>query len=368
MNNIINELDKIKYLFEYRRNNVLYEQNILNESNDRPVGCRKYRPTSGEFKLCKELSNKEYRGLIFPVISKILEVQKRKWIEVMSETDIDQTFNILRRLRDDHPNKKWYWASSDWSSRTESGTIDDFIEKRLPELSFVYDLDNGNKWSQINKLDTNYSDNAVFITDVINDSKSLNAETIYNDLLNKDTTSLKHAVNLISSYPELIYNRYLKDPVKYTESSVYNSKQGDEIENSVIILMLDNGYELVHKGSGGDPIDVLLGIDVIMEKDGELVTVQCKKVWSITYENETLLNPKTGAYKISGTPYVSKQKNLDLVAYGDKTGSIIVAKKQREVIKSNGGFEYGEKYVLPTPLGSSSVFYVDYDSVVLKKI
>lgn len=362
------DVNKIKYLFNYQRGRVISEQinDTVPSVIKKPLGCRKYSVGTDSFNLCKELNEKKYRAIIYPVVDKILNTQKKKWIDVMSENERQLIFDVLYRLKTEHPNKRWYWPPINGTNRTMSGTIDEFIENRLPYLSFVYDIDSGNKWSQVNKLDTNYSDSAVFITDIVDDSRTLSSSIIYNDLIRGNTSSLEHAVNTISNYPEFIYNKYLKDPVKYTENSIYNTHQGDEIENSVIILMMDNGFELVHKGTGGDPIDVLLGIDVIMEKDGQLYTVQCKKVWKIEFESKTILNPDTGAYKVSGNPYVSKQKNLDLVAYGDGKDSIIVAKKQREVIQRGTKFEYGDKLILPTPLGSSSVFYIDSDSVVIK--
>ena len=93
--------------------------------------------------------------------------------------------------------------------------------------------------------------------------------------------------------------------------------------------------------------------------DGEIVTIQCKKVWDIERLSRTLMNPEMGAYKVNGKPYVSKQRNLDYVGYGTKDGKVIVAKRQNEVIRQGNEYIYTNKKVLPTPPGKSSQFYID---------
>jgi hypothetical protein len=139
--------------------------------------------------------------------------------------------------------------------------------------------------------------------------------------------------------------------------------------------MEDNNYKLIYPfvsnvGGGGDPIDILLGIDLIMlSPEGELVTIQCKKVWSIIDEETTMLNPEKGAFKINGKPYVSKQRNLDYVGYGTLAGKGIVAERQYDVVRQGNDYTYDtNKKVLPTPLGNSPVFYIDKSAVIAENI
>ena len=128
----------------------------------------------------------------------------------------------------------------------------------------------------------------------------------------------------------------------------------------------NRGWNIIHRGEGGDPIDVLLGIDIIVEKGGEIKTVQCKKVWNIQLEPTTLMKPEEGAYRITGQPYVSKQRNLDFVGYGTEAGEVIVAKRQNEVIRKDNQYQYTDKLVLPSPQGKSKYFYIDKESVIAK--
>jgi hypothetical protein len=342
--------------------NILIQ--TINEDVQKPLGCRKYPTGSSEYKLCVHLNSSTYRELITPILMGVLDSKKRKWGEVIPEDQQSVIFDVLGKLKQLDPDRKWQWPSPNPRGRFMTGTIDEFIKTRLPELAFIYDMEHGTKWSPINKLDTNYSDAALLITDIIYKSQSFNADEVLSDLKDNNTSKLNSVLNTIQKYGDLIYDKYLKDPTMYTQNSVFNSMQGEQIEDFVVNEMKNKGWNLIHKGEGGDPIDVLLGIDIIMEKGGEIVTIQCKKVWNIQYEPTTLMNPNEGAYRLTGQPYVSKQRNLDFVGYGTDSGEVIVAKRQREVIRQGNQYAYTDKMKLPTPQGKSKYFYIDKNSVI----
>jgi len=345
---------------------------IINEEVATKIGCDAYNVKSLEKKFCSKLNNAEYRPILYPFISKILESKKKKWIKTIGESDLVETFLILDKLNNLDPDKKWQYPCNLNANNICYGTITDFINGPLREVSFVYDE---NKWLQINKLDTNYSDSAVLITDIIRDSRTLDMEKIYQDLINGDKSSLSEAVKVASNYPDYIYNKYLVTSDRYSEYSMKNSKEGADVENIIVKLMEDNNYKLIYPlinnvGEGGDPIDMLLGVDLIMlSPEGNLVTIQCKKVWDIINEQSTMLNPEMGAFKINGKPYVSKQRNLDYVGYGTLDGKGIVAERQSEVVRKGNDYGYNpNKKVLPTPLGKSTVFYIDKSAVIAETI
>ncbi len=342
--------------------NILIQ--TINEDVQKPLGCRKYPTGSSEYKLCVHLNSSTYRELITPILMGVLDSKKRKWGEVIPEDQQSVIFDVLGKLKQLDPDRKWQWPSPNPRGRFMTGTIDEFIKTRLPELAFIYDMEHGTKWSPINKLDTNYSDAALLITDIIYKSQSFNADEVLSDLKDNNTSKLNSVLNTIQKYGDLIYDKYLKDPTMYTQNSVFNSMQGEQIEDFVVNEMKNKSWNLIHKGEGGDPIDVLLGIDIIMEKGGEIVTIQCKKVWNIQYEPTTLMNPNEGAYRLTGQPYVSKQRNLDFVGYGTDSGEVIVAKRQREVIRQGNQYAYTDKMKLPTPQGKSKYFYIDKNSVI----
>ncbi len=360
--NIINEITRVKNLMGI---------SLINEQVSK-IGCNRYDQNSINRKLCSKLNTSSLKSIMFPLLSKILEGKKRLWSQVIPKEDQEYLFNTLKKLQSIDSSKKWQWPCKLNDNEICYGTLEEFKRTALSELSFIYSEES--KWEQLNKLDTNYTDTAVLITDIINDSKTLNSEEILNDLNKNNKESLKNAINLISKHSELIYNRYLKDGVKYIQSSIHNSKEGEEVEKLIVNTMTKNGFKLIHPiqnnvGQGGDPIDVLLGVDLIMESpDGEIVTIQCKKVWGIERIQKTLMNPEMGAYKVVGNPYVSKQRNLDYVGYGTKEGKVIVAKRQNEVIRQGNEYIYTDKKVLPTPQGKSSQFYIDFDSVIITNL
>lgn len=334
----------------------------------KPLGCNRFHSKSIDFKLCKILSETKYRRMFVPILINVLKSKRRKWSEIIPEVEQQKIFNVLDRLKQLDPNRKWQFPDLTGQRKFLFGTIDQFINTTLSEMSFIYHLNNEGRmeWSQVNKLDTNYTDSVNFIMDIIKMSKTFSVERMYESLIKGDDSQLVSILDKISSYPDIIYDRLLTDPEPYTINSRYYSKQGEDVEQFIEELMEKDGWTLVHRGGDGDPIDVLLGIDLIMEKNGQLKTIQCKKVWDITYMPSTMMNPDGGAFRISGKPYVSKQRNLDYVAYGTLNGEGIVAERQQEVLKQDKDFVYTDKKVLPTPVGQSAYFYIDMGAVISK--
>jgi len=335
--------------------NILSEQ--MGDSGDLPRGCAKYPNRSLSKKLCATLNKSTYRKITYPLIRKVFDMKKQKWNAVMSPEEQERTLSTLSRLKDLDPTRKWQWPSE--TDKITYGTIEEFINGRIPELGFLYrEVDGNLEWDPVNKLDTNYSDLAVLITDIVEKSKTFTSEDLLNDLNDGNIHILQNVVDVVSNYPEILYDKFISKSDLYTTQSLYYSLQGEEIEDFVLNSMLDCGWELIHKGGGGDIIDVFLGIDLIMEKDGELKTIQCKKVWKIENLPSTIMNPDSGAYRITGNVYVSKQRNVDLVGYGTLDGETIIGGRQKEVVMKDKQYVYTDKMVLPKPEGSR-YFYVD---------
>lgn len=340
---------------------------LVTEGSELPkIGCTKFPSDSYESKLCKKINNRSYLSFFTPMINKIFETKKKKWSEVVSPEEQEKIFDSLELLKKADPNRRWMWTPTQFGTvrSYQIGTIDYFINKRLPELSFIYDLEDKPKWLSINKLDSNYSDIATLFTNIIKDSKSLSAEKIYKDLEKGNNSSLMDAINTIEEYGTLIFDRYLSKPDFYVQNIERNSAEGELIEDYVVDLMKENGWSLVHRGGGGDPIDYLLGVDIIMEKNGKVKTIQCKKVWDIEYRPSTRMQPE-GSFRITGKPFLVKQRNIDFVGYGTNSKDVIVANKQQEVIKKDDKYVYTDKMVLPQAQGSS-YFYIDKNSVIAK--
>ena len=169
-------------------------------------------------------------------------------------------------------------------------------------------------------------------------------------------------VRELQTYEEgAIFDTFLKDDTEYDKWATYYSEQGEEVENYVAESLRQEGYEIIHQGGGGDPIDVLLGIDLIVSKGSNIYTCQVKKVSKIEYQPETTLRTKEqgGAYMIApgGKLSIRQQQNLDWVGYGTLAGQAIVSSRQQEVTGTyRSGYEYGDKQVLPIGYG---YFFID---------
>jgi hypothetical protein len=342
-------------------------QDLLNEIADQSptVGCEKFPSKTIDRKLCKLLSQRQYRRLFVPVLIKVLDTKKKKWSEAISKEEQKKIFDTLTILKNLDPDREWQFPGIG-GDKILYGTIEEFINTRLSDLAFVYMQDEGGNllWNPVNKLDTNYKDSVNFIMDIIRMAKTFDVNRLYNQLVNGDKSGLVALLKKIESFPDLIYNKLLSDPTPYTINSLYYSKQGEEIEEFIMNLLVKDGWTLIHRGGDGDPIDVMLGIDLIMEKNGQVQTIQCKKVWNIEKLDKTTMNPVEGAYRITGKPYISKQRNVDLVGYGTLDGKGIVAERQKEVKKIGSEFQYTDKMVLPSPVGKSAYFYIDNNSVI----
>jgi len=335
--------------------------NILNEQlgggNVLPRGCAKYPSNSVSRKVCDKLNNRTYGSYMYPVIRQIFDSKKQKWVDVFSTEEQQKTMNTLSILKSISPNKKWQWASP--TKKINYGTIDDFISGTLPEVGFLYkEVDGQWVWDPLNKLDTNYSDLAVLVTDIVNKSSGFTVEELLADLNAGSTLLLSEIIETISDYPEVLYDKFISDSELYTTQSLFYSLKGEEVEQYVIDEMVNCGWTLIHQGGGGDIIDVFLGIDLIMEKGGMVKTIQCKKVWDIRWMPSTRMNPE-GSYRITGNAYVNKQRNLDYVGYATEDRKVIIGGRQKQVVElEKNKFTYVDKMVLPRT-EKSTYFYLD---------
>ena len=203
-----------------------------------------------------------------------------------------------------------------------------FIEK-LPDgtyyaksiSNFSQVLDSDGNYDPVNKLNTNYSDLAELIFDIISkedpsiirSSLKLNEMSLKNELIN--FFNGKNLVDLI--------NKNISDIRSYVSNNRRMSSIGDEVENFVkskfeSVQKKDGGkaYKCVYQGGDGDPVDMVYGVDLIIEKLGseEFKLIQVKSSPNVA--------------KLSANEW--RYSNIDLFCskIGDKV--IIYTKKDRE--------------------------------------
>ena len=119
--------------------------------------------------------------------------------------------------------------------------------KNLPNRKLVYtnnnrEIDSNGVWNYVNKLNTNYSDIADILTELLIRSYtngSLTSKNIIDSLLSKDSDEesknilLKHKHKI----PQL-FTTYLTSPMEllnFTNNIKVNSDYGEKLENNIII-------------------------------------------------------------------------------------------------------------------------------------
>jgi hypothetical protein len=164
--------------------------------------------------------------------------------------------------------------------------FDNFV-KTLPNKKLVYD-DEGN-WHPVNKLNTNYTDLSVLLTDLLflsYENGSIPAKKILEKF--KETTDITKRKDILSRYknrlPQLV-EKYLESSeeiLSYVGNSIKKSEQGSEVEDDVRdkLLSLNPGLEfpkLLYQGGNGDFIDMIFSVDLIVEFSEDVVkTIQIK--------------------------------------------------------------------------------------------
>ena len=194
--------------------------------------------------------------------------------------------------------------------------------KNLPNRKLVYtnnnrEIDSIGVWNYVNKLNTNYSDIADILTELLIRSYtngSLTSKNIIDSLLSKDSDEesknilLKHKHKI----PQL-FTTYLTSPMEllnFTNNIKVNSDYGEKLENNIIKKLKSNGAELLYQGGNGDFIDMLLSVDFIIKTKKGISTIQSKS-------NESQLDTFIIDYNNG------KHKAVDLVIYPKNSKYVI---------------------------------------------
>jgi hypothetical protein len=168
----------------------------------------------------------------------------------------------------------------------DNGKIKDYTYNRflesLPAKRLVY-IDG--EWHPVNKLNTNFSDLAKLLTDLLFLSKNNGrpaATEIINTISNsKDEDEVKEVLLKYKDNLSGLFSQYLSSPnelLDYTTNIRRNSEWGEKIENEVADTIGSiPGYELLYQGGDGDFIDMIFSTDLIFKSSrGEVKTIQVK--------------------------------------------------------------------------------------------
>jgi hypothetical protein len=206
------------------------------------------------------------------------------------------------------PESKQYRKDADILKRYFNFS-DEKISKTM-KIKMVYDKDNN--WVPINKLNTNYSDLSVLVTDILIGEEECICKLV-EDLKKDNTSFLFNLVSKINNNHDEYYRKYVKGNFeKYVENNRKNTRLGDESELFAISEMEKLGYNLIYLTSEGSPIDTKIGVDAIMEKNGEIYKIQIKTVGSLSNISVTPCDVSNPGVKKKGGVKVFKRNRIDV--------------------------------------------------------
>jgi hypothetical protein len=137
-----------------------------------------------------------------------------------------------------------------------------FINNRVIGAKLIY-VDG--EWQPANKLNTNYSDLAELITDLLYRGGD-NARPFIDGIIVDPKSGL---LSLKKYLPRLV-GRYFEDSKEllgYTKNIQRSSDIGEVAENEVKSKLEEMGFVSEYTGGNGDLIDMVFGTDLIMSRD-----------------------------------------------------------------------------------------------------
>jgi hypothetical protein len=148
------------------------------------------------------------------------------------------------------------------------------------------------EWHPVNKLNTNYTDVSILLSDLLIDTYKENKldenlseklKTIFISIMN--TNNFNEIKNILMSNQEFLWNllvdTYKTNPRKlfdYAKSTIKNTKTGEDIENEVRTY-LENEMKWIfgYQGGNGDYVDMNFSVDLIMKDNkGDVKSIQIK--------------------------------------------------------------------------------------------
>jgi hypothetical protein len=204
----------------------------------------------------------------------------------------------------------------------DAGKINDWRYNRfIEDLPSKVRVHVDGKWHPVNKLNTNYSDLAKLLSDLLFQSKSngrpASTEIIDTISNTNDESEIKKVLLKYKDKLGLLFDTYLngaEDLLDYTQYVREKSQQGESVEEDVANTLENLGYEIMYRGGDGDFIDMLFSTDIIVKTPkGEIKTIQVKtsewqsKSFIQDFDNgkhktvDLLIYPKNGSFNVIST-------------------------------------------------------------------
>jgi len=196
-----------------------------------------------------------------------------------------------------------------------------YYTKRLVDVNTLYDEDG--LWHYINKLNTNYADLAELLTELFIRGG------VADKLVNKNKLGLKKYLESIKGKLIGVLDRYfsLDEYKEFIRNSKHLSKKGEQAEDDVKKVLEKVGMETLYEGGHGDFIDMLYGIDLIMNYKGKTHLIQVKNT-----EGQALKSAEYSKYR--KLDYFMAPTSIG-ITIKNKHGRITKLNKEGETLDDN---------------------------------
>ena len=192
---------------------------------------------------------------------------------------------------------------------------------KLVDVSTLYD--EGGAWHYVNKLNTNYADLAELLTELFIRGG------MADKLSNKNRLGLKKYLSSIKDKLMNVLDKYISlDEYKsFIRNTLYLSQKGEQAEDDVKKVLESFGMKTLYTGGHGDFIDMLYGIDLIMDYKGKTYLIQVKNT-----EDQALKSAEYTRYK--KLDYFTAPTNFGIIIK-NKDGRITKLNNEGEVINDS---------------------------------
>jgi hypothetical protein len=179
------------------------------------------------------------------------------------------------------------------------------------------------QWHHVNKLNTNYSDLAELLTELFIRSGNIK------DMVNKNSLGLrKHLLSQKENLKSLMDEHFqLEEYKEFVRNTKTLSERGERAENEVKLILEKIGFKTLYQGGHGDFIDMIFGIDLIMDYNGKIFTIQVKNS-----ESQALKASEQHTYR--RVDYFASPTNFGMVIK-NREGEITKLDKDGKVINDS---------------------------------
>jgi len=255
------------------------------------------------YKSCSNFSDPEARKLCQKISSLTSWLHKGSGLGLMGV--VDEMLKDLKIVQDmtekyQEPLKLLYDTGKFEKIKLENGI---YTHERLLASGLVVGEDG--EYDYVNKLNTNYRDLAELITDLLVKGGQLNK------LVDKELIGIKKYLENIKPNLLRLLNKYYtpEDLKQFTRNTIGLTKVGDVAEDYVCGVLEKFGMKKLYQGGNGDFIDMLFGVDLIMEHKGRTITCQVKN-----RETQTINASKSSQY-INIDYFMSPTNDNGIIVY-----------------------------------------------------